>query len=107
MEALDTGPRPTILTTKFKNTRTLAWLVFSVAAMLQIGLFAWVALDALHTQRELSKFELGESASCPPSGSQTAVIIKMLLALAALIGTGIGLVVLSQNPFDIKRVMNS
>jgi len=102
----DTGPKPMLLTNKFKSTRTQAWLVFSFSAIAQIGLFAWLILDAADTQNKLHQFELGNVATCPASRSQTAVIVKVILAGAALIGTGIGLYLLSQNPFDVKKAID-
>jgi hypothetical protein len=102
----DTGPKPMFLTNKFKSTRAQAWLVFSFSAIAQVGLFAWLILDAADTQGKLKDFELGNTATCPASRSQTAVIVKVLLAGAALIGTGIGLFLLSQNPFDVKKAID-
>lgn len=102
----DTGPKPNLLINKFKSTRTMAWLIFSIAAIAEVGLFAWLILDASQTKKELRNFELGSVNTCPSSGSQTAVIIKVLLAGAALVGTGIGLIVLSQNPLDVKKVID-
>ena len=102
----DTGPKPNLLINKFKSTRVTAWLVFSIAAIAEVGLFAWLILDASQTKDALRKFELGSTNTCPSSGSQTAVIIKVLLAGAALIGTGVGLIILSQNPLDVKKVID-
>jgi len=102
----DTGPKPMFLTNKFKSTRAQAWLVFSFSAIAQVGLFAWLILDAADTQGKLKDFELGNTPTCPASRSQTAVIVKVLLAGAALIGTGIGLFLLSQNPFDVKKAID-
>jgi len=99
------GPQRNLLINKFKNTRTLAWLIFSVSAIAQIGLFAWLILDATSVKKDLQSFELGQTQTCPSSSSQTAIVIKVLLALGGLVGTGIGLVVLSSNPLDIKRVL--
>ena len=99
------GPQRNLLINKFKNTRTLAWLIFSVSAIAQLGLFLWLILDATAVKRDLQKFELGQVQTCPNSASQSAIIIKTLLALGALVGTAIGLIVLSSNPLDIKRVL--
>ena len=105
-EVFDTGPKPMFLTNKFKETRTTAWLIFFLSAAAQLILFTWLILDAAEIGNKLYQFELGNTATCPASRSQRAIIIKVCLAGAALVGTGFGLYLLSRNPFDVKKAVN-
>lgn len=103
----DTGPQPNRLITKFKTTRQIAWVVFGISAVVQITLLTWLILDAFKTKNQLQDFELGVVATCPASKSQNGIVIKAALAGVALVGTGIGLALLSSNPMNVQRVLKA
>jgi predicted secreted protein len=98
------GPQPNKLIQKFNNTRTVAWIIFSISAVIQLSLLIWLIIDATKTKDKLQQFELGFVASCPASSSQNAVYWKTSLAAVALIGTGLGLLILSSNPMKLKSL---
>lgn len=98
------GPQPNKLIQKFNNTRTVAWVIFGISAIIQLGLLIWLVIDASKTKQKLQNFELGFVAVCPASTSQNSVYWKAGLAAVALLGTAIGLLILSSNPMKLKSL---
>lgn len=95
-------PQPDRLITKFKQARTVAWIIFFVAGLIQLILLIWLILTAADTKQKLQKFELGLVNTCPPSSSQDSILIKAGLAAATLVLLSIGLLILSINPMKLK-----
>lgn len=95
-------PQPDHLTTRFKQARTVAWIIFFVAGLIQLGLLIWLIITAADTKTKLQNFELGFVNTCPPSSTQDSILIKAGLAAATLVLLAIGLIILSINPLKVK-----